>query len=62
MQEIDRGVKIFVGRDLDGHIGKDGRGYERVHRGHGYGENNEAALGYWIFAMSFNLILQLHVS
>lgn len=53
MQEIDRGERIFVGRDLDGHIGKDGRGYERVHSGHGYGENKETALGYWMLQCLF---------
>lgn len=36
MQEIDSSKKIFIEGDLNGHIGKYGGGYERMHKGHGY--------------------------
>ena len=32
-QEISTSEKIFLGGDLNGHLGKDNRGYERVHGG-----------------------------
>ena len=33
IQEIPIIEKIFLGEDLNGHVGKDNRGYERVHGG-----------------------------
>jgi hypothetical protein len=33
--------KLFIGGDLNGHVGATNVGYERVHGGFGYGSRNE---------------------
>jgi hypothetical protein len=33
--------KLFIGGDLNGHVGATNVGYERVHGGFGYGNRNE---------------------
>jgi exonuclease III len=33
--------KVFIGGDLNGHVGATNVGYERVHGGFGYGSRNE---------------------
>lgn len=43
--------------DLNGYTGKDNNGYERVHRGHGYGVKNEMRDMVFNFAMSYDLII-----
>ena len=30
--------KIFLGKEVNGHLGKDSRGYEQVHGVQGFGE------------------------
>ena len=35
LREISTSEKIFLGGDLNGHVGKENRGYERVHGGQG---------------------------
>lgn len=39
---------IFLGRDLNGHVVKDSRGYERMHGGQGFGEMNELKTLSWL--------------
>ena len=36
IQEIPTTKKIFLRRDLNGHVGKDIRGNERIHGGQGF--------------------------
>ena len=56
IQGISGAEKIFIGADLNGHIGKDNKGYERIHGGHGYGDKNEVGDMILDFAMSYDLI------
>lgn len=46
MLEIDNSGKIFIVGDLNGHIGNDGRGYERIYRGHGHERKMSLVIGY----------------
>lgn len=48
MLEIDNSGKIFIVGDLNGHIGNDGRGYERIYRGHGHERKMSLVIGYQI--------------
>ncbi|KAL4181233.1 hypothetical protein AMTRI_Chr12g236160 [Amborella trichopoda] len=38
VQDIPNGERTFLGGDLNGHVGKDSRGYEEVRGGYGFGE------------------------
>ncbi|KAH1196522.1 Glutathione hydrolase 1 [Glycine max] len=40
LQDIPQGEKVFLGGDLNGHVGSVARGFEGVHRGFGLGEMN----------------------
>ncbi|KAL5130891.1 Craniofacial development protein 2 [Glycine soja] len=40
LQDIPQGEKVFLGRDLNGHVGSVARGFEGVHGGFGLGEMN----------------------
>jgi hypothetical protein len=42
--------KLFIGGDLNGHVGATNVGYERVHGGFGYGSRNEGG-GYFEFCV-----------
>lgn len=57
MQEIDSNEKIFiVGKwRLKWYHRKRCRGYERVHRGHGYGEKTESDTMILDFGISFDI-------
>ena len=37
VQGIPESERIFIGGDLNGHVGKTSGGYERVHGGYGFG-------------------------
>lgn len=41
LSKIPRAEKIFLGGDLNGHVGKDRVGYEMVHGGQGFGAQNK---------------------
>ena len=41
VQGIPLGDKIFLGGDLNGHVGREVTGYGSIHRGHGFGVINE---------------------
>ncbi|KAH1190889.1 Pre-mRNA-processing protein 40B [Glycine max] len=40
LQDIPQGEKVFLGGDLNGHVGSGARGFEGVHGGFGLGEMN----------------------
>ncbi|KAH1197968.1 Craniofacial development protein 2 [Glycine max] len=40
LQDIPQGEKVFLGGDLNGHVGSMARGFEGVHGGFGLGEKN----------------------
>ncbi|KAJ7976905.1 Retrovirus-related Pol polyprotein LINE-1 [Quillaja saponaria] len=41
VQGVPLGEKLFIGADLNGHVGSTNEGFERVHGGYGYGVKNE---------------------
>ncbi|KAK9147317.1 hypothetical protein Scep_006074 [Stephania cephalantha] len=41
MQSISLDEKVFIGGDLNGHVGASNDEFERVHGGFGYGNKNE---------------------
>ena len=45
MSRVLRTVKIVVGADLNGHVGKNPGVFQRVHGGKGYGHRNRENLG-----------------
>ena len=57
MQGIPNEENIFIGGDLNGHIGRDSQGYEKIHGGFGYGTRNEEGKSILDFALAYDLIL-----
>ena len=55
LQEILTCEKIFLGEDLNGHIGKDNGRYEREREARGFGQKNELGGIVLDFALAFNL-------
>jgi hypothetical protein len=49
--------KLFIGGDLNGHVGATNVGYERVHGGFGYGSRNEGGKDVLNFALAYDLLL-----
>ena len=52
MQGIPNKENIFIGGDLNGHIGRDSQGYEKIHGGFGYGTRNEEGKSILDFALA----------
>ena len=48
--------KLFIGGDLNGHVGTSRYGYDSVHGGFDFGERNEPGNSILDFALSYNLI------
>ena len=57
LREIPTSENIFLGGDLNRHVGNDNRGYERVHGGQGFGEKNELGDTILDFALAFDLVI-----
>ena len=57
VQGIPESERIFIGGDLNGHVGKTSGGYERVHGGYGFGERNAAGEAILEFAMAYDLAI-----
>jgi hypothetical protein len=49
--------KLFIGGDLNGHVGATNAGYERVHGGFGYGGRNQEGEDVLNFALAYNLLM-----
>ncbi|KAM1404945.1 hypothetical protein ACFX2I_013383 [Malus domestica] len=49
--------KVFIGGDLNGHVGKETGNYGGFHGGHGFGERNEDGEVILNFAMAYDLFL-----
>jgi hypothetical protein len=49
--------KLFIGGDLNGHVGSTRVGFEGVHRGFGYGSRNQEGEGILNFALAYDLIV-----
>jgi hypothetical protein len=61
LEDMVRGVpsseKLFIGSDLNGHVGTVRGGFERVHRGFGYGEQNQEGEDILNFAIAYDLMV-----
>ncbi|KAM2034227.1 hypothetical protein ACFX16_037464 [Malus domestica] len=49
--------KVFIGGDLNGHVGNETCNYGGFHGGHGFGERNEDGEAILDFAMAYDLFL-----
>jgi hypothetical protein len=49
--------KLFIGGDLNGHVGSTRVGFEGVHRGFRYGSRNQEKEGILNFALAYDLII-----
>ncbi|KAM2624013.1 hypothetical protein TB1_031028 [Malus domestica] len=49
--------KLFIGGDLNGHVGRETGNYGGFHGGHGFGERNEDGEAILDFAMAYDLFL-----
>jgi hypothetical protein len=47
--------KLFIGGDLDGHVGSTRVGFDRVHGGFGCGSRNQEGDGVLNLALAFDL-------
>ncbi|KAJ7942760.1 Retrovirus-related Pol polyprotein LINE-1 [Quillaja saponaria] len=57
IQGVPLGEKLFIGADLNGHVGSTNEGFELVHGGYGYGVKNEGGESILDFAVAYDLIL-----
>ena len=57
VQGIAQTEKVFIGGDLNGHVGKETSNYGGFHGGHGFGERNEGGEAILDFAMACDLFL-----
>ena len=57
IQDIPLGEKIFLGGDLNGHVGRVSRGFEGVHGGYGLGEVNAEGNSILDFSSAFDLTI-----
>jgi hypothetical protein len=49
--------KLFLGGDLNGHVDSTKVGFDRVHRGFGYGSRNQEWEGILNFSLAYDLIV-----
>ncbi|KAM1611225.1 hypothetical protein TB2_000020 [Malus domestica] len=57
VQGIAQTEKLFIGGDLNGHVGSETGNYGGFHGGHGFGERNEDGEAILDFAMAYDLFL-----
>ncbi|KAK9112514.1 hypothetical protein Scep_020033 [Stephania cephalantha] len=57
MQSIPLDENVFIGGDLNGHVGASNDRFERVHGGFGYGNRNEEGESILEFASAYDLLL-----
>ena len=57
MQGIPIREKLFIGGDLNGHVGISRYEFDSVHDGFSFGKRNEAGNSIPDFALSYDLIL-----
>jgi hypothetical protein len=61
LENMIRGVlsseKLFIGGDLNGHVGTVRGGFERVHGGFGYVEQNQEGEDILNFAIAYDLMV-----
>jgi uncharacterized protein YjhX (UPF0386 family) len=54
---VSNSEKLFIGGDFNGHIGTAREGFERVHRGFGYGEQKQEGEEILNFAIAYDLMV-----
>ena len=57
IQDVPLGEKIFLGGDLNGHVGSVSRGFEGLHGGYGLGEINAEGKSILDFSPAFDLTI-----
>ena len=55
MRKVPQQEKVYVGADLNGHVGKGGGGSGDVVGGHGFGQRNNGGARIVAWAQAFNL-------
>jgi hypothetical protein len=56
VRAVPTNEKLFIGGDLNGHVGSTNVGYELAHGGFGYGSRNQGE-GILDFAVAYNLVI-----
>ena len=54
VRAIPSSEKLFIGSDLNGHVGTSNAGFEMVHGGFGYGSRNQEGEEVLDFAIAFD--------
>jgi hypothetical protein len=57
VREVPNNEKLFIGGDLNGHVGTVRCGFERVHGGFEYGEQNQEGENILNFAIAYDLMV-----
>jgi hypothetical protein len=57
VRSVPRGEKLFIGGDLNGHVGAFNTGFEGVHGGFGYGIRNQEGEDVLSFALAYDMIV-----
>ena len=57
IRAVPSSEKLFIGGDLNGHVGTTSAGFEAVHGGFGYGSRNQEGEEVLDFAVAFDLMI-----
>jgi hypothetical protein len=59
VREVPTNEKLFIGEDLNGHVGSTNAGYELAHAGFGYGSRNQEGENILDFVVPYNLVIAI---
>ena len=57
VRSVPIGEKLFIGGDLNGHVGTSNTGFEGAHGGFGYGIKNQEGEDVLSFALAYDMII-----
>jgi hypothetical protein len=57
VRAVPTNEKLFIGGDLNGHVGSTNLGYELAHGGFGYGSRNQEGEDILDFVVAYNLVI-----
>jgi hypothetical protein len=57
VSSVPNSEKLFIGGDLNGHVGSTRVGFDGVHEGFGYGSRNQEGEGILNFVLTYDLIV-----
>ena len=57
VRAVSSSEKLFIGGDLNGHVGTSSAGFETVHEGFRYGSRNQEGEEVLDFAIAFDLMI-----